>query len=80
MNQVEIKTNQAERKMLCYIAGWGKRGTPLQIATAYPYDIDENHKRIGAYCLAVVTLAEKGLVRGCGDFYHSTETTCAECE
>jgi hypothetical protein len=72
--------NQAERKMFNYIAGWGKSGTPIQVATAYPYAIDETHKRIGAYCLAVVALAEKGLVRECAGFYHSKQSTCAKCE
>lgn len=80
MKPAELKTNQAERKMLSYILAWGKRGTPLQIATAYPYEIDATHKRLAAYLTAVATLAQKGLVRECGGFYHSNQSTCDKCE
>jgi hypothetical protein len=80
MKQAELKINQAERKMLGYIAGWNKRGTPLQIATAYPYEIDATHKRLATYLTAVATLAQKGLVRECAGFYHSKQSTCDKCE
>lgn len=80
MNQTQTKINQAERKMLGYIAGWNQRGTPLQIATAYPYQLDANHPRLATYLLAVTTLAEKGFVRECAGFYHSKQSTCDKCE
>jgi hypothetical protein len=72
-----LKLNQQQRKMLTYVVSWNYAGTPEQIANARPYDVAS--KNVASLAGAVRTLAKLGLIKQCGNYFHSLETNCRKC-